>query len=177
MAMIPTNGGQPAAIDGLDLIGAGTSFRNELFDMVANSAIFNRFEGPEIRQLIGYMHAYSAPAGTTLFREGEPGKYMGILIEGSIEVRKQNDDGREHAIATITPGKTFGEMSLIDGLQHSASGVTLEPIVLTLLGKEPLRQFLEKHPASGVKMLWEIARLLSLRLRQTSGQLVDYLNQ
>src|SRR3989338_4493490 len=166
----------PSAIDGLELIGAGASFQDELFDMVASAAIFNHFEGSEIRQLIGYMHAYSAPAGTTIFREGEAGRYMGILIEGSIEVRKQNDDGRERTIATITPGKTFGEMSLIDGFPHSASGITLKPIKLTLLSKDNLQRFLEKHPAAGIKMLWEIARLLSQRLRQTSGQLVDFMN-
>ena len=169
------NIGQPAAVDGLELVGAGVSFQNELFDMVADSAIFNHFESTEIRQLIQHMHAYAAAAGRTIFREGEPGKYMGILVSGSIEVRKQNEEGRECAIAVITPGKTFGEMSLIDGLQHSASGVTLEPIKLLLLSKESLKLFLEKCPAPGVKMLWEIARLLSLRLRQTSGRLVDFM--
>ncbi len=172
-----SSAGPAPAIDGLELIGAGVSYQAELFDMVANSAIFNHFDSADIRQLIQYMHAYSAPAGCTIFREGEPGLYMGILTEGSIEVRKQNEDGKELSIAVIMPGKTFGEMSLIDGLQHSASGITREPVVVLLMSRESLKLFLEKHPGPGVKMLWEIARLLSLRLRQTSGQLVDYLNQ
>jgi len=166
----------PTAIDGLELLGAGTSFQDDLFDMVANAAIFNHFESTELKQLIGYMHAYSAQAGTKIFQEGSSGLYMGILIEGSIEIRKQNDDGDERAIACITPGKTFGEMSLIDGLQHSASGIAKTPIKLTLLSKENLRLFIERHPAAGAKMLWEVARLLSLRLRQTSGQLVDFMD-
>lgn len=172
----PQHIGQPAAVDGLELVGAGVAFQDELFDMVADAAIFNHFESSEIRSLIRHMQAYTAPAGKVVFREGEPGLYMGILVAGSIEVRKQNDDGRDCAIAVITPGKTFGEMSLIDGLQHSASGVTLEPIRLLLMSKDALRQFLEKSPGAGVKMLWEIARLLSLRLRQTSGRLVDFMD-
>lgn len=168
--------GQPIAVDGLELIGVGISFRNDLFDMVADTAIFNHFDGQEIRQAIQYMHAYSAQTGTVIFREGEPGRYMGILIEGSIDVRKQNDEGREVSIATITPGKTFGEMSLIDGLPHSATGVATAPIKLLLLSKDALYQLLEKHAALGAKMLLEIARILSQRLRRTSGKLVDFMD-
>lgn len=166
---------QPA-VDGLELIGIGNAFQDDLFDMVANATIFNHFDGLDIKLMIQYMHAYSAESGTTIFREGEPGNYMGILIEGTIDIRKLNDEGRELSIATITPGKTFGEMSLIDGLLHSATGVALEPLKLLLLSKDALNQFLEKHATLGVKMLWEIARILSLRLRQTSGKLVDFMD-
>jgi len=122
------------------------------------------------------MHAYSAAAGTTIFREGDPGLYMGVLIDGVIEVRKKNDHDIVCTIATITRGKTFGEMSMIDGLPCSASGVAVKPVKLTLLSKDNLRLFIERHPATGAKVLWEIAKLLSLRLRQTSGQLVEFID-
>lgn len=167
--------GQPAAIDGLELVGAGASFQDELFDMVANVAIFNHFESAEIRQLIRHMHAYAAPAGKTIFREGDPGAYMGVLVSGSIEVRKQSEDGRECAIAVITPGKTFGEMSLIDGQPYSASTRTVQPSTIVLITRDNFMQCVQRHPALGVKLLMEIARLLSMRLRQTSGQLADML--
>lgn len=69
----------------------------------------------------------------------------------------------------------IGEMSLIDGLPYSAPIRTIEACTLILLTRNNCTQCVQQHPALGVKLLLEIARLISLRLRQTSGQLVDAL--
>ena len=103
-------------ISGLHLIGEGSGFQDTLFDMLAGAQIFGRFEGHEIRQLAEFVHAYEVPSGTTIFPEGVQGNCMGLLVSGRIEVRKKDSEGVSQSIATITAGKTFGEMSLIDGL-------------------------------------------------------------
>jgi CRP-like cAMP-binding protein len=162
-------------ISGLQLIGEGTTFQDTLVDMLAGSQFFNRYAGQELRLMTQYMHAYAIDAGTTVFSEGDPGNCMGLLVSGRIEVVKDDAEGNSKPIATISAGKTFGEMSLIDGLPYSATTNSTEPSTVILLTKENFRRCVQEHPALGVKLLWDLARLLSMRLRHTSGQLVEYL--
>lgn len=164
-------------ISGLNLIGEGIAFQDTLFDMLADVPLLSRLEGHEIRQLAEYMHAYAIEPGIDIFPEGMQGNCMGLLIEGRLEVLKKNSEGAQQRIATITAGKTFGEMSLIDGLPYSATIRALEACTVLLLTRNNFTQCVQRHPALGVKLLTEIARLISLRLRQTSGQLVDALGE
>lgn len=162
-------------ISGFNLLGEGASFQDTLFDMLAESQLFSRFEGHEIRQMAEYMHAYSVDAGVTVFPEGMHGNCMALLVSGKIEVLKNDKNDQPHPIAVITAGKTFGEMSLIDGQPYSASTRTVQPSTIVLITRDNFMQCVQRHPALGVKLLMEIARLLSMRLRQTSGQLADML--
>lgn len=145
--------------------------------MVADASMFAQLSGAEIRQLVKYMHAYRAPTGTVIFREGSAGGNLGLLVSGSIEVTKEDSAGVAKTIATILPGRTFGEMSVLDGLPYSATTRARTDTVVAILTKANFRSLVEAHAALGVKLLWELARLTSLRLRQTSGQLVDVLGQ
>lgn len=164
-------------MEDLELLGEGSSFQDELFNMVAEASMFAQLDGAEIRQLVKYMHAYQAPAGTLIYREGSPGGNLGLLVSGTIEVLKEDSAGVPKAIATILPGRTFGEMSVLDGLPYSATTRAKSNAVVVILTRANFRTLVENHAALGVKLLWELGRLTSLRLRQTSGQLVDVLGQ
>jgi CRP-like cAMP-binding protein len=164
-------------VEELELLGEGSSFQDQLFDMVADATMFSQFSGAEIRQLVKYMHAYMAPAGAFIFREGAACSGMGLLVSGSIEVSKEDSSGVTKAIATILPGRTFGEMSVLDGLPYSATARAKKDCVVAILTRHNFRTLVDSHAGMGVKLLWELARLTSLRLRQTSGQLVDVLGQ
>lgn len=164
-------------LEELELLGEGASFQDQLYDMVANVGMFAQLGGDEIRHMVKYMHAYKAKASSVIFREGASDGSMGLLVSGSIEVLKENSDGVARPIATILPGRTFGEMSVLDGLPYSASARAKTDVVIVLLTRSNFRSLVEQHAALGVKLLWELARLTSLRLRQTSGQLVDVLGE
>lgn len=164
-------------MDKLELIGTGTSYESELFDMVADTTMFSGFSGEDIRHLVKYIHAYRAEMDIDIFVEGEPGHCMGLLVAGAIDVLKKDSDGAMKKISSITPGKSFGEMSVLDGLAYSATLRTSKPSTLLLLTRANLHKLVETHAATGVKLIWELARLISLRLRQTSGQLVDALGE
>jgi CRP-like cAMP-binding protein len=66
-------------------------------------------------------------------------------------------------------------MALIDGEPRSATCITAMPCKLVILTKENFLRILAEQPGLGVKIVMKIARLLSQRLRKTSGMLVDYL--
>lgn len=163
-------------IDDLEELGSGTKFHDTLCIMLENSYLFKNFSRAEIEQLVYYMHGYKAPKGTTLFREGERNSYLIVITKGKASVLKDDGTGQSKEIATVLKGATLGEMSIIDDFPHSATVVTLEDSEIALISKSNLENITTKHPALGVKLLWQIASQLSARVRQASGRLVDHLN-
>ena len=146
-----------------------------LADLLAGNAMFDGFSRSEIERLANYMCAYRADRDTVIFIEGAHAGFMGIVIEGRLNVFKDSGRGATKVLAEIPPGKSLGEMSVIDGLPHSATAVAAEPVTLVALTRADLDRITAEHPALAAKLLWRLAQLLSQRLRQTSGMLVDYL--
>ncbi len=162
-------------LDSLKLIGTGKAFQDELCSMIETTQMFRDFEWHDIEALSGYMQAYEAGDDTTLFHEGEKGTYMCLIIKGKVDIYKEDHNDRKKIVATIGSGKTLGEMAIIDGEPRSATAIVAEPTTLTILTETNFLRIVSEKPALATKILLKVARLLSQRLRQTSGQLVDYL--
>lgn len=160
----------------MELIGEGDSFKHELCDMIESAQMFSDFPRPDTEIIAAYARAYSVKSGTTIFHEGGKGAFMCLVVEGRVDVYKDSDGDSKRRITTIRPGKTMGEMALLDELPHSASTVAVEDTTLVLITKFHFDRLNEEHPALGNRILRKIARLLSLRLRQTTGILSDYLD-
>ena len=163
-------------IEQLEEIGIGKNFQDTLCVMLESSYLFKDFSRQEIEQLVHYMHGYKAPKGAVLFQEGELDSYLIIITSGKAKVLKNDDAGNMKEVATVRKGATLGEMSIIDDFPHSATVITAEDSEIALITKSNLKGISEKHPSLGVKLLWQIARQLSARVRQATGQLVDHIN-
>jgi CRP/FNR family transcriptional regulator, cyclic AMP receptor protein len=133
------------------------------------------FSWEEIKKLSEYMRAYEIPTGQVIFREGDIDRYLGVLLKGSVEIYKKNAKKTTNKIATVMAPQSLGEMSLLDGGARSAMAKVKSDVLLIVLSKDDLNQLSEQVPALAYKLVLKIAQLLSQRLRQTSGQLVDFL--
>jgi CRP-like cAMP-binding protein len=166
---------QEQSLDNLELLGDGDSFKTQLCAMIESTQMFKDFTRTEVEQLARYTRAYRVANGKTICREGEKGAFLGVIVEGAVDVLKQTDARERKKVNTIRAGRSFGEMSVIDDMPHSATAVAAEPVKLIMLTKQRLEQLTRDQPALGVKVLWQLAKLISLRLRQTTGSLVDHL--
>jgi len=144
--------------------------------MIERAQMFKDFTRQEIQVISQYARAYEVEKGNAVFREGQKGTYMCLLVDGLIDIMKEDDKREAKKISTIRPGKTMGEMSIIDEMPHSASAVAAENVTLVLITKMNFDRLLDENPLLGVKVFRQIARLISLRLRQTTGILLDYLS-
>ena len=163
-------------IEGLDLLGDGESFRGELCEMIENAPMFGSLSRHEVEALSNYMRGYRAKAGAIIFEEGSKGLFMCVLVEGRVDIVKESSDDEKKKVTKVRPGKSMGEMSMLDGLPHSATSVASEDCILLMLTKMNFEKLAEEHPVLSNKLLTQIARLMSLRLRQTTGILLDYLD-
>lgn len=161
----------------LELLGYGPSYRDQVRGMLDEIRLFRDFSGSEIDCLVDFVNAYRAPKGTTVFREGAHDPFMALVAEGRLEVLKDTYEKGRRRLAIVRPGMSIGEMSLIDESPHSATVVAVEETTLLLLTKHGYARLSEDHPRLALRVTWQIARLLSHRLRQTSGILVDHLEE
>jgi CRP/FNR family cyclic AMP-dependent transcriptional regulator len=123
---------------------------------------------PNIRPLarLGSIRRYRKNA--VIIHEGELGDSTYILMQGSVRVYSNDATGREITFAVVRSGDYFAEMWL-DGGPRSASVVTLEPCVCSVVGRDELRQHLEQHPAFALDLVARVVR----RAREATRQARD----
>lgn len=148
----------------------------KIADILDNLELFQgKFAYPELEVLGRYMIFRTAERGEVIFHEGEPGDYMLILVDGRMEVSKSGDGGL-HLLSYEGRGRVLGEMALIDHEPRSATCVAATACELLSLNEESLERLVESNPLIAFKLVHLLARLLSRRLRRTSGLLADFLN-
>ena len=161
----------------LEVIPKSRAFRIEVCESLSHSPLFRDWSWEELDTLSSYMAGYRAKAGDVLFAEGDDGDAMGLLLVGQIEVRKNDAAGLAQFVTHIVAGRTFGEMAAIDGEKRSATCIATQACVLALLPKAQFERILVVNEAMGIKLLLRLTRLLSERLRQVNGALVDFLSK
>ncbi len=157
------------------LMGAGAAFKEQICEMIADSRLFMDLDWNDIEAMANYVQCYEVSAGTIIFKEGDPGSYMCLLVKGEVEVFKYDEQGKPHRIVQISRGRTVGEMSIIDGEPRSATCIASQASVILLLTKDSYARMIHDKPVLAVHILSRIAKLVSQRLRGASGQLVEYL--
>ena len=111
------------------------------------------FNKTETRQLVN--------AGQTIFREGDPGDVMYIVVEGQVEILI---DGQ--LLETLGPGDILGEMALIEDRVRSATARASVDCVLTPVSRQHFLTLIQRTPNFAIQVM----RVLAQRLRQTNLQ-------
>lgn len=99
-----------------------------------------------------------------LFREGEHGDMMFIIIQGEVEIRKRTSAKAFKTLVTFHEGDIFGEMALIEKKPRSATAIALKPCRMLVMNEVLLDTMIENNPDFAKKMI----RILSERIRKAN---------
>lgn len=157
----------------LTLLGEGESFRQEACALIKKSDFFQDFSPGDIEYLSNWVKAYSAPVGTYIFKEGSTAASLCFLVEGDISIFKETTPTEHLKIADISSGGTIGEMGIVDGYPLSASAIAASDSIVLLMPRTDFEDLVHTQCALGVKLLWKISQIISMRLRQTTGLLAE----
>jgi CRP/FNR family cyclic AMP-dependent transcriptional regulator len=94
---------------------------------------------------------------TIILNEGEVGDSLFVLLEGQVKVYATDENGREITYGTIQGGDYFGEMSL-DGGPRSASVMTLDPSLCSLVSRAAVQQHLAEDPDFAMALVTQVIR-------------------
>ncbi|MFZ5512899.1 MAG: cyclic nucleotide-binding domain-containing protein [Pseudomonadota bacterium] len=157
-------------------LGDAARYVDHIFAILERIQLFEDFDRDEIVVLARYLRCYLAPAGTAIIREDEEGDFMVLIVSGQLEIVKRDASGIPKRIGVAGPGKTLGEMSMVDGEPRFATCIALEDTVFAVLDRDHLSRIIADQPQLGIKLLMELVLLLSQRLRVTTAKLVKHLD-
>jgi hypothetical protein len=104
--------------------------------------------------------------GESIFRKGDVGAELYVVLEGEIRVHLDHD-GHEVTLARHGPSKVVGEMSVFDDQPRSASAEATEDSTARVLRRDRMQAIVHEHP----EVLLEFVKNLSQRLRVMNEQL------
>jgi CRP-like cAMP-binding protein len=116
-------------------------------------------------------------AGRTVFREGEAGSELYLVLEGSVRVMGDVElEARRHiqpGFCDLPAGALFGELALFDQGPRSATVVAVQDTELAVIDGRQLLEFFEKNPEVGYRIMKSLMMILVGRLRSTNKKLVS----
>ncbi len=143
-------------------------------DVLDGLELFQEFSYAELKVISRFLSQIEKRKGDVVFAEGDPGDHMLILAEGRLSIFKGGENG-SHLLSHEGRGRIVGEMALLDRERRSASCMADTDCVMFTLNDVGLRQMADEAPLLAYRFMFNLAKLLSRRLRRTSGMLVEYL--
>jgi CRP-like cAMP-binding protein len=89
--------------------------------VLKSMALCRALSAGELDAIAAIVDTQEVAAGKDLFREGDPGDGLFLVVSGEIEIIKRGPSG-ERSLARLGPGSVLGEMSLITTEARSATG-------------------------------------------------------
>jgi CRP-like cAMP-binding protein len=141
-------------------------------DLLSRVALFEGLSQAQLKKLADVCETERVPRGMFVFREGEPGASMYVVVEGRVRISRQLPGMGEEALAILQPGEAFGEMAVVEEGMRSADALAHEgEAVLLRIGRDPLDQLLFTDKELAYSVLWALVRTLSGRLRETTEKM------
>lgn len=99
----------------------------------------------ETAKIIPSLTTHHFAAGVELFRQGEEGDSLYIIVSGMVKVIREEADAPEREIALLSHGQCVGEMALLTGEPRSATVRAATDLTVLKLLKEDLDELIHKH--------------------------------
>lgn len=147
--------------------------RDDIFKVMKNVPIFSDLNDKEMEELEKIIHRREYKKGEPIFRMGDPGLGMYIIIKGSVDIAEENVGGEMTTLAMLKEGAFFGDLALLDEAPRSASAIADEDSDILGFFRPDFLDLLYRKPKSGIKILFGLARTIGERLRRTNLQLTE----
>src|SRR5262245_2867715 len=105
-------------------------------ESIVSIPIFSGLAREDIAKILGKMEEIRFRAGTTIFRQGDPGDAFYLIQNGAVQVVVDSGAGNSEIVAIFGPKDSFGEMALFSGEPRSASIVSVKDTILWRLKRD-----------------------------------------
>ncbi len=151
----------------------------EVFEALRQTFVFQSLSRKELRFVQETVHVRAFKAGEAVFRQGEVGVGMYILLRGALDIFvdhpvEEELPPRSHLVTRLKGGDFLGELSLVEhNSRRTATSIAAEDSMLIGFFKPDLLEILERQPATGVKILMRLSEVLGRRLKETTLKVTE----
>ena len=127
-------------------------------------------QSPAIERFLEHCHRKKYPAKSVIIHEGDKPDVLYHIIEGSVTVLIEDENGREIVLAYLNPGDFFGEMGLFEDDETRSAWVRSKTkCEMAEISYTKFREMASEMP----DILFELGCQMSARLRKTSRKVSD----
>ena len=137
--------------------------------VIRSAPLFSALNDEEAASLRASMTQVKVSKGHTLFKEGDEGDRLYVVLEGKLKLGTTSIDGRENLLSILGPGEMFGELSLFDPEPRTATATAVTDAKLLALAHDQVIGLITRHPQASLELL----RRLAQRLRKSNEILAD----
>ena len=138
-------------------------------EVVRRAPLFTALDDAAAASLRASMDTVKIAKGSILFKEGDDGEHLYVIIEGKLKLGTSSGDGRENLLSILGPGEMFGELSLFDPGPRTSTATAVTDAKLLSLSHEKVIPWLKQNPEVSLQLLTR----LSQRLRRTNEAVGD----
>lgn len=121
--------------------------------MLAGVELFEHLGEDDRARLAESIRAKVLKAGEVLFRTGDPGEALFIVLDGEIELFIRDNAGQKIPLTIAGPGQLFGELALLDRGPRTATAEALTDSELLSLSRDDLVALFQKTPTAALHLL------------------------
>lgn len=150
---------------------------SDIARILKRNIFFSVLTRSEIKFIESLIHERSYKAGELIFRQGEAGVGMYIIVNGGVDILVEQEIKNEHStkeqfVTHLGPDDFFGEISLVEeNGRRTASAYASTDTNLIGFFKPDLSELLDRNPVIGVKVIYKLAEVLGRRLAETTDRI------
>jgi CRP-like cAMP-binding protein len=144
---------------------------SDVAELLQKVAIFKDLDDDELAEVAEVCKEERFAAGEYVFREGEHGNRLFLIVSGEVRISRDVPGSGEEALAILKPGALFGEMAVFDRSERSTDAISNGGTTVLTIGRPDFEMLLDFDRELAHKVLWGCVRLLSGRLRSTNDSL------
>lgn len=114
--------------------------------------LFSALDEAHLADLLSRAEEVRAPAGQVLFREGDHGDHLYVVLSGELVISRRVREV-DDVIAVRGPGEVVGEMALVNGRPRTATVRASQDSVLLRLGQRAFRDLLGRSPEAAAAVM------------------------
>ncbi len=140
-----------------------------MIEAVTGLGAFGRLPEQDLRGLVQQSTIRSLRARETIFRCGDPGRTVIVVLDGYVKLSSFTPGGREVVLEIVQPGGCFGELAVLNNWPRNADASTISRCKLLAIDGRQFIQVMERSPAG----LQVMVQLISQRLRTVNERVID----
>jgi CRP-like cAMP-binding protein len=155
------------------LTGSALVEHETRISVIRGCEFFSDLTSAELNTLAGFVELRAFRAGERVFLEGDSATWMAFVVDGKFSITKQGTSQQPIAVTREFKSRILGEMALLDGENRSATCTTASVAKLIVMSSAEFERMSNTVPGLALKILRDIAKLVSRRLRVASGMIVE----
>jgi len=131
---------------------------------------FQPYSNQELEVFVGFCDVVEAAKGDLIIKKGDLSDAMFLVLSGQVQARLRVG-GHDNPLGTMHPGEIFGEVAMLSQTARTADVLAEVPSRLLRLTSDGFREMMTNHSALAAKILFNMSRLLAIRLGQRNVDL------